>query len=134
MKSKGATYTLIVILVLLGLWLASRWQEPSRKELFDRTPDRLEYTKHAICRMNCRQISRKEINEIMEKGVINLSKSDRRDRPCPTYALQGRTSDGDYIRVIFAQCNDETRVVTCYNLEKDFDCDCPPSPAPSNKK
>ena len=133
MKSKGATYTLIVILVLLGLWLVSRWQEPARRELFDRTPDRLEYTKHAICRMDCRQISRKEINEIMEKGVINLSKSDRRDRPCPTYALQGRTSDGDYIRVIFAQCDDETRVVTCYNLEKDFDCDCPSSPVPSSK-
>lgn len=83
--------------------------------------------------MDCRQISRKEINEIMEKGVINLSKSDRRDRPCPTYALQGRTSDGDYIRVIFAQCDDETRVVTCYNLEKDFDCDCPSSPVPSSK-
>ena len=133
MKSKGATYTLLVILVLLGLWLVSRWQEPGRKELFDRTPDRLEYTRHAICRMDCRQISKKEINEIMDKGVINLSKSDRRDRPCPTYALQGRTSDGDYIRVIFAQCNDETRVVTCYNLEKDFDCNCPSSPVPSSK-
>jgi hypothetical protein len=27
--------------------------------------------------------------------------------------------------VIFAQCNDETKVVTCYNLEEDSDCHCP---------
>jgi hypothetical protein len=122
MKSKTATYTLIIVLVLLGIFLISRWQEPVRKEIFDRDPDELVYTKHALCRMECRQISKNEIMEIMKKGIINLNRSNRRDKPCPTYALQGRTSDGDNIRVIFAQCIEQTKVVTCYNLEKDFDC------------
>jgi hypothetical protein len=27
--------------------------------------------------------------------------------------------------VIFAQCRKETKVVTCYNLQQDFECDCP---------
>ena len=75
--------------------------------------------------MDCRKISREDIQEIMERGVINLNHSNRRDRPCPTFAVQGETSDGEKIRVIFAQCEKETKVVTCYNLQEDFECYCP---------
>jgi hypothetical protein len=75
--------------------------------------------------MDCRLISKEEIMEIMKKGIINFGRSDRKDRPCPTFALQGRTSSGESLRIIFAQCREETKVVTCYNLEKEFSCDCP---------
>ena len=125
MKPKQATYTLIIVLVLLLVFIYKRWHEPLRREAFDRTPAHLYYTKHALCRMDCRQISKKDIGEIMRKGIINFNKSNRRERPCPTFALQGQTSDGEKIRVIFAQCNDETKVITCYNLEEDFECNCP---------
>lgn len=75
--------------------------------------------------MDCRHISKEEIKEVMEKGIINFNKSYRNERPCPTFALQGRTSDGDNVRVIFAQCSSETKVITCYNLDEDFACHCP---------
>ena len=61
----------------------------------------------------------------MEKGIINFNKSGKEDRPCPTFALQGTTSGGESIRVIFAQCPAETKVITCYNLNEDFTCHCP---------
>jgi hypothetical protein len=125
MKAKRATYSLLLVLILLIVFIYKRWQEPVRREAFDRHPVHLYYTKHALCRMDCRHISRKDINEIMEKGIINFNKSNRYDRPCPTFALQGETSDGEKIRVIFAQCSAETKVVTCYNLEEDFECHCP---------
>ena len=125
MRSKGANYTLLVVLVLLIIFVLLRRQEPQRKEAFDRDPAQLVYTKHALCRMDCRKISKEDINEIMERGVINLNRSNRRDKPCPTYALQGETKDGEKIRVVFAQCDKETRVVTCYNLQEDFECYCP---------
>jgi len=125
MKAKRATYSLLLVLILLIVFIYKRWQEPVRREAFDRHPVHLYYTKHALCRMDCRHISRKDIKEIMEKGIINFNKSNRYDRPCPTFALQGETSDGEKIRVIFAQCSDETKVVTCYNLEEDFECHCP---------
>ena len=125
MRSKGANYTLLVVLVLLIIFVLLRRQEPERKEAFDRDPDHISYTKHALCRMDCRKISREDIQEIMERGVINLNHSNRRDRPCPTFAVQGETSDGEKIRVIFAQCEKETKVVTCYNLQEDFECYCP---------
>jgi hypothetical protein len=75
--------------------------------------------------MGCRHISQSDIAQIMENGIINLNKSDRYGRPCPTYALQGFTKDGRDLRIIFAQCNTDTRVITCYNLKEDFECHCP---------
>ena len=125
MKAKQATISLIIVLFLLFVFLYKRWHEPAQKEAFDRHPSHLYYTKHALCRMNCRHISTQEIEEIMQSGIINLNMSDRNDKPCPTYAVQGETSEGNSLRIIFAQCNDETKVVTCYNLKKDFECHCP---------
>ena len=62
---------------------------------------------------------------LIKKGLIHFNKSDRRAKPCPTYALQARTSEGQYVRVIFAQCDNQTKVVTCYDLEREYPCDCP---------
>ncbi len=92
---------------------------------FNRRASQIIYTKHALCRMDCRHISRKEIAEILKNGEVNFAKSDLDDKPCPTYALQGNTSSGEHLRVIFAQCEGVTKVVTCYNLEEDFECYCP---------
>jgi hypothetical protein len=104
---------MIFVLILLFVFVYKRWQEPVRREAFDRTPSHLYYTKHALCRMDCRHISKDDIKEIMRKGIINFNKSNRIDRPCPTFALQGETGDGEKLRVVFAQCDDETKVVTC---------------------
>lgn len=125
MKARNVTFTVIILAIFFLLFILKRWHEPQAKEMFNRHPAHLIYTRHAQCRMHCRYIDSAEIDEIMEKGVINLNKSNRYDRPCPTFALQGRTSTGDEIRVIFGQCADETKVITCYNLEKDFECHCP---------
>jgi hypothetical protein len=124
MKSRNVLFTLCLLLVVIVVFIARMRREPRPGELFDRTPMHLEYTRHALCRMNCRHISKQDIENIMKKGVINLSRSNRNDKPCPSFALQGRTPDGENLRVVFAQCNEETRVVTCYNLEKEFTCDC----------
>ena len=128
MKRGRATLSLIFVLLLLSVFLYKRWQEPPAREAFDRHPAHMYYTKHALCRMDCRHISREEIAEVMRKGVINFNKSNRNDRPCPTFALQGRTESGEYLRIIFAQCSNETKIITCYNLEEDFECHCPGDP------
>ena len=126
MKTKNATVTLIIILFIL-VYAALRWHvlEPHKKEAFNRHPYHLIYTHHALCRMDCRHISQEDIVYIMHKGIIFLNKSNINDKPCPTYALQGYTKENEDIRVIFAQCDSETKVVTCYNLHKEFECHCP---------
>ncbi|MCW3073806.1 MAG: hypothetical protein JWP69_875 [Flaviaesturariibacter sp.] len=125
MKPKNVIFTLFLALALLAIFIKQMVHEPRAKEAFDRSPVSLQYTKHALCRMDCRQVSKEDIDEIIERGIINLSKSDRNDKPCPTYAVQGTTSDGESLRVIFAQCDKATKVVTCYNLKQDFECHCP---------
>ena len=125
MKTRRATYSLILIIILLAVFIFKRWHEPFPKEAFDRHPSYIYYTKHALCRMDCRHISKEDIAEIMDKGIINFNKSNKADKPCPTFALQGETHEGEKIRVIFAQCSDETKIITCYNLQEDFECHCP---------
>ena len=120
-----------MLILVLAYMLVRRVQDQSdvsqtlRQRGFDRRASTLEYTQHARCRMQCRQISQNDINDIMLSGEVNYAKSDLEDKPCPTYALQGYTNDGQHLRVIFAQCETKTKVVTAYDLQKDFECHCP---------
>jgi hypothetical protein len=85
----------------------------------------LEYTKHAICRMGCRQVTKTEVEEILGAGQINTEKSNPADKPCPTYALEGYSSEGQHLRVVFAPCDSENaKVITCIDLDKDWSCNC----------
>ncbi len=101
-----------------------------RDKGFDRRTTLLEYSNHAKCRMQCRKISQAEVQEIMRDGKINYSKSDLQSRKlsgarCPRYAVEGVTSDDQRVRIVYAQCNESTTVVTVIDLETDFECHCP---------
>lgn len=87
---------------------------------------RLIYTKHAKCRMNCRTISKAEVNDILDEGHINWRKSKPDDlRGCPTYAVEGETDDGQEVRIVFAACDDVTKVITTIDLDNEYKCHCP---------
>lgn len=91
----------------------------------NRHPSKINYSKHARCRMDCRQISEHEIQEILVNGVINYKKSSLQAGECQKkYAVEGLTADQQRVRVIFAPCADELTVVTCIDLGKDWTCDC----------
>jgi hypothetical protein len=92
---------------------------------FDRRASYLEYSNHANCRMQCRKISKAEVEEIMREGKINYKKSDLKNARCPRYAVEGVTRDEQRVRIVFAQCNEKTVVVTVIDLETDYACDCP---------
>ncbi len=81
-------------------------------------------TKHAISRMECRQFTRDEVVQILAEGHINMEKSNPDSKPCPTYALEGYSRDGQHLRIVFAPCGEETKVVTCIDLEKEWACSC----------
>src|SRR5688572_7479720 len=97
----------------------------AKKPGLDRRIDRIEYTAHAKCRMQCRSISQEEVEEILQLGKINYRKTDLKDRPCPSYALEGITRDKQRVRIVFAQCNQKTKVVTAIDLGKEWECHCP---------
>lgn len=140
---KTTPYILLVILGLLVFTL--RYCHPSgkpgagdnrprpsangavnRNRGFDRRSGFLEYTKHAQCRMECRHITQAEVEDIMQHGDINYRKTAVDAHPCPTYALEGYTQqEHQHLRVVFAQCDNKTKVVTCIDLDTDFECHCP---------
>lgn len=99
--------------------------EVNRKRGFDRRISYLEYSKHAKCRMDCRHISQTEVEEIMRDGKINYNKSDLKNARCPRYAVEGNTKDDQQVRIVFAQCNESTTVVTVIDLDTEFACNCP---------
>lgn len=100
-------------------------QQSNRDHGFNRRVSDLEYTKHARCRMNCRHITQAEVQEILQNGTINERKSNENDRPCPTYAVEGTTSENQRLRIVFAQCDNITKVVTCIDLNNEWECHCP---------
>jgi hypothetical protein len=97
----------------------------NRDRGFDRRVAYLQYSKHAKCRMACRHITQEEVKDIMKNGKINYRKSDLQNARCPRYAVEGTTNDNQDVRIIFAQCNESTTVVTVIDLEKEWSCDCP---------
>ena len=97
----------------------------NRNRGFDRRTSFIEYTEHARCRMQCRHINQSEVEEIMQDGSINYRKSDVNANPCPVYAIEGVTSDRQRVRIVFAQCDDKTKVVTTIDLDTEWQCSCP---------
>ena len=85
---------------------------------------RIYYTKHAQCRMDCRSIDDSEVKEILQDGEINYSKSDMKSKPCPKYAVEGTTHDGQHVRIIVGNCSSQASIVTVIDLYNVSECDC----------
>ncbi|MCB9676291.1 MAG: DUF4258 domain-containing protein [Alphaproteobacteria bacterium] len=84
----------------------------------------LELTRHGECRMACRDITEAEVRAVLTSGVVDPARS-RDDGQCPSHAIEGRGTDGHRLRVVFAECASETRVVTAIDLDEDHVCTCP---------
>lgn len=141
MSKKWLPILLIVVLAVL-IFAIRKWQNDrdpgaadrpekvtdrpvNRDRGFDRRISFLKYSKHAKCRMQCRHISQAEVEEIMEEGKINYKKSDLQNKRCPRYAVEGTTRDDQRVRIVYAQCDESTTVVTVIDLETDWTCACP---------
>jgi hypothetical protein len=136
-KSKSNTITFIVIIVLGLLTLLVKKCSQSNQDYPERTVTTTEgdwrhhkliYTKHARCRMECRDITEAEIENVLATGTVNETKSqeenEEADGHCPTYALEGNTKDGQHVRVVFGACDKITKVITAIDLEVDHTCNC----------
>jgi uncharacterized protein DUF4258 len=104
---------------------SSTTTDVNRDRGFDRRVSYLQYSNHARCRMDCRHITEGEVQETMRDGTINYRKSDIKNARCPRYALEDQTKDGQHVRIVFAQCDNYTEVVTVIDLDTEWTCDCP---------
>ncbi|ULQ53806.1 DUF4258 domain-containing protein [Flavihumibacter fluvii] len=114
-----------ILVLLLVLVLQKNNRQSSDNKYFNRDIHNLAFSRHARCRMNCRQVSEADVLDILKNGTINPQKTRLDDQPCPSFALEGYSSlDKQHLRIIFAQCEDQTKVVTCIDLDKEFYCNC----------
>ncbi|HTO14811.1 MAG TPA: DUF4258 domain-containing protein [Edaphocola sp.] len=121
---KVVTAIVIIILLLFSWWRNNDLSTDGQKQDVIAENVALTYTKHARCRMDCRNISEEEIREVLREGIINQKKSNNNQKPCPTYAIEDRVKDGTKLRIVFAKCPDQIKVITCIDLENEFECDC----------
>ena len=137
MSKAGSKYTLrMVLFVVIALSLLrilypllknhrnSAQSDQEVTSLISRNIDHLVLTKHAKCRMDCRDITEQEIKEVLQKGNINYSKSELADERGPSYALEGFSHEQQHLRIIIAPKKNELVIVTCIDLDKDWQCDC----------
>lgn len=131
MKMNNTLRRLILALILFaGVWaynnlgIRELFESPGTEISEDWRNKPLIYTKHAKCRMGCRYIDAEEIADILKNGKINSRKSKPGDSPCPTVALEGITRDRQEVRIVFAQCDHQNKVVTAIDLGEDHVCHC----------
>lgn len=129
------------LLVLLGAVLFFVWVKKNQRGLpgkahssvsvpatlpedFDRDPGVIEYSRHARCRMACRHIDESEVKEILTEGILNNDRIERNNKGI-SYPLEGRTHDGQHVRIVYAPKKDKMVIVTVIDLDTDYVCDCP---------
>lgn len=118
----------ILLIVYLLFFRKEQHQSPERNKSDKREKafrhNRIYYTKHARCRMDCRHIDESEIKEILEEGKINYTKSETNAQPCPKFALEGITHDQQHVRIIVGDCDSQASIITVIDLQTEFKCDC----------
>ena len=92
-------------------------------EGFDRSITNIVYSKHARCRMDCRQIDESEVTQILREGILNPDKIESSSKGV-SYPLEGRTHDGQRVRIVFAPKEKKLVVVTVIDLDREYACDC----------
>lgn len=126
-------FGLVLGFILVGSVLTKNkgCQMPNSSKMEELGWQKLEYSKHGACRMECRHITEAEIRELLGtgategKGKVNYDKSDVHDKPFPSYAIEGTTASGKNLRIVIADCDTISRVVTAIDLKMENDsCEC----------
>jgi hypothetical protein len=123
-------WIIIVFIVVIGFFLRSyprfkKISKENRTEMpaLNRDLD-LVLTKHARCRMACRDISQQEIKEIINEGTIDIERSDPDAERGAEYVLEGYSHEKQHLRVIVSPHDNKLVVISCIDLDKEWKCDC----------
>ena len=60
---------------------------------------------------------------LLDEGHV-VPERTRSDGQCTSYAVEGQTADAQDVRIVYADCARETRVVTTIDLGRDWPCHC----------
>lgn len=120
------TILILSLVLLLGILKTCKGSQDeasqNKSKLFKY--ERMHLTKHAKDRMKCRTITQDEIEYIVNNGIINHNKTEIHHDACSTkYAIEGKSLDGQAIRVVAAACNNVLNIITVIDTENNYDCE-----------
>src|SRR6187401_2256455 len=124
MKARNVVLSLLFVLALLVFIIIKIRNEPKKKVVLNRNPSRIEYTKFALCRMDCHHINANSIMGIFRNGEVNLANSDQHKKPCPIFTVRGVTKQRMSIIIIIQQCGSVAKVLDCYDANGTVACNC----------
>ena len=124
MKARNVIISLLFVLALLVFIIIKIRNEPKKKLVLNRNPSRIEYTKFALCRMDCHHINANSIMAILRNGELNRAKSDLHKRPCPIFTISGLTKQNMNIIITLQQCGTVAKVLDCYDASGTVGCNC----------
>ena len=133
MNKKYIPYLFLLVLTVIAFSLRncnssstnSQNEKVKTPRGLNRNPAKINYSKHAICRMDCREITEQEVKQVLREGKINYSKSDLKQSDCTKrYVVDGYSKDKQHIRIVVVPCSDEITVITCIDLDRDWVCNC----------
>lgn len=134
MNKKALPYFAIIVLAIIVFFVKNcgvgsrnknTTSEVKQQRGLIRNPSNINYSKHAKCRMECRHIDESEVKEVISNGTINYRKSDLQKSDCSKrYAIEGYSKDRQHLRIIAVPCANELTIVTCIDLDKDWECHC----------
>ncbi len=118
-------FVLVLVLALVFYWIKNKGNQVEDYLTLPNTifAEDIVLSKHAKCRMDCREISTAEILEILNKGKQNFQKTKQTDKGV-SYAFEGFSKDGQEIRVIIAPKEEKFVVVTVIDLNEEWPCNC----------
>ena len=118
-KNKFLRYAAIVAICCFYLWIEYQEINAPVPELGAK---QVIYTKHALCRLDCRDISKAEVLNTITNGYVNHKKSDPDSSPCPKYAYE--IDEEKNLRIVVAACATKTKIITAIDLDREFNCHC----------
>ena len=124
MKPKNVIISLVFVMLLLAFIVIKIRNEPKKKLVLNRNPSRIEYTKFALCRMDCHHINANSIVGIFRNGEVNRARSDIHKKPCPIFTIRGVTKQKMSIILIIQQCGTVAKVLDCYDANGTLVCNC----------
>jgi len=124
MKPKNVIISLVFVMLLLAFIVIKIRNEPKKKLVLNRNPSRIEYTKFALCRMDCHHINANSIVGIFRNGEVNRARSDIHKKPCPIFTIRGVTKQKMSIIIIIQQCGTVAKVLDCFDANGTVGCNC----------
>ena len=124
MKARNVIISLVFVLALLVFIIIKIRNEPKKKLVLNRNPSRIEYTKFALCRMDCHHINANSIMGIFRNGEVNRDKSDLHKKPCPIFTVNSVTKQKMSIIIVIQECGNVAKVLDCYDANGTVACDC----------